>query len=272
MHNSVLITGGTGYFGKAMTRRLLKDGVERICILSRDEYKQAIMRQEFKDDPRLRFFIGDVRDLTRLKRAMNGVEMVYHAAALKRIEVGYYNPDEMVSTNIIGTQNVIDAALSKNSKAVLLSTDKAFQPCSAYGYSKAVAESLFLAAGPNFSVTRYGNVSGSTGSVIPKWRALLCAGHETVPVTDPDATRFWMTEQEAVQLVLDTAESMPRDVAIPVLPAYRVGDLAEAMGAKMSIIGLPKWEKKHESMSEGNSSDIARRMSVEELMEALRNV
>lgn len=283
---SILITGGSGSFGRAFTERLLKDNLyDRICIYSRDEWKQAQMRHDFNDDPRLRFFIGCVRDRDRLRRAMEGVEVVIHAAALKRIEVGQYNPGEMVKTNVLGAINIIEAAHDANvNKVIGLSTDKAFQPISPYGHSKAISEQLFLAAnemsgtnGPKFSVTRYGNVAGSTGSVIPTWRKIL--GRRgigdiipKVPVTDPECTRFYMTMDQAVELVLATIETMPETPVIPSLPAYRLGDLAEAMGAQMEIKGLPAHEKLAECMCEGNCSDTARRMSVEELKEALKDV
>ncbi len=277
----MLVTGGTGSFGKAFVKRLLKNSqYDRICIYSRDEYKQSQMREKLNDD-RLRFFIGDVRDKDRLRRAMEGVEVVVHAAALKRIEVGVYNPGEMVKTNIIGSMNIIEAAHDAGIKKVIaLSTDKAFQPISPYGQSKALAESLFLAAdyargktGPIFSLCRYGNVSGSKGSIIPKWREMIKKGLSSVPVTDKDCSRYWMLMDEAVDLVLETIETMKGgELNIPTLPAYRVGDLAEAMNVKMNIIGLPEFEKKHESMSEGNSSSKARRMTVNELRNALELV
>lgn len=273
----MLITGATGSFGKAFVKRLLSEGEhERICIYSRDEYKQALMNEEFNDE-RLRFFIGDVRDQDRLRRAMEDVDVVVHAAALKRIETGHYNPSEMIKTNVIGAMNVIEAAHdAKVKKVVALSTDKAFQPISAYGQSKALAESLFLAAdyargktGPKFAVTRYGNVAGSTGSVIPKWREMV----GSVPVTAPNCTRFWMTLDESVDLVLNTINTMlGGELNIPELPAYRLSDLAQAMDLEIDIQGLPKWEKLHESMGEGNSSDKARRMTVEELRKALKSV
>jgi UDP-N-acetylglucosamine 4,6-dehydratase len=280
---SVLITGGTGYFGRAFAREVLESGIsERVCIYSRCEHRQAAMRAEFDDDYRLRFFVGDVRDRERLTRAMHGVDVVVHAAALKRIEVGHYNPDEMVKTNVLGAMNVIDAAVDSHwvQKAVLLSSDKAFEPVSAYGQSKALAEALFLAAnrthsdrlqGPRFAVTRYGNVAGSTGSVIPRWRERIARG-EAVPVTDPECTRFWMTIEEAVELVLTTIDEMPSEPAIPLLPAFRLGDLAEAMGARMDIRGLDFWEKQHESMRRGLSSDVVPRFSVDELRTRLAAV
>ena len=259
------MTGGAGFFGKAFVRWALANQYsDRICIYSRDEAKHAGLRAETGNDERMRFFLGDVRDTQRLTRACHGVDVVIHAAALKRIEVGYYDPAEMALTNIIGTQSVVDACLSTGAKAVLLSTDKACEPISPYGYSKAIAEAVFVAAGQGFSVVRYGNVANSTGSVIPTWRDAT----GTVRITDPDATRFWMTVDEAVKLVIDTIEN-GAELAIPNLPAYRLGDLADAMGLETEITGLPEWEKKHESLVSGRSSDIARRMSVEELRESL---
>ena len=271
---SVLITGGSGSFGRAFAKRLLDDGVDRICIYSRGEHAQAEMAASFGSD-RLRFFIGDVRDCARLRRAMDGCDTVVHAAALKRIEVGNYCPEEMVKTNILRTMNVIETAQeTRVRKVVALSTDKAYQPISPYGQSKALAETLVRNSrvgkgGPIFAVTRYGNVWGSQGSVVPKWREILKES-DTVPVSDPDCTRFYMTMDEAVDLVLGTIRAMKGgELNIPTLPAYRIGDLAEAMGAKMRITGLPSWEKKHEGMCDGNTSDQARRMSVDELKEIL---
>jgi UDP-N-acetylglucosamine 4,6-dehydratase/5-epimerase len=239
------------------------------------------MRQEFSDDPRLRWFIGDVRDQQRLRRAMEGVEVVVHAAALKRIEVGHYNPVEVAKTNVDGAINVIEAAQDAHvEKVVALSTDKACEPCSPYGFSKALSESIFLAAnnttgpdGPRFSCCRYGNVWNSNGSVVPTWRRLLENGVDAVPVSDPDVTRFFMRLEEAVDLVLETIENMQGgELVVPDLPAYRLADLAEAMGANVLIKGLPHWEKKSESMLPGEPSDKARRMTVPELRAALREI
>lgn len=273
--NNVIVTGGTGAFGKAFIRHLLRGAVSRVVVFSRNEFNQHLMAQEFSSQSkRLRFMIGDVRDRDRLRRAMNGCDTVIHAAALKRIEVGHYNPIEMVKTNVGGAENVIEAAMDAGVKKVIaLSSDKAFQPVSPYGLSKALAESLFINAnnmrgwdGPIFSVCRYGNVWNSTGSVVPTWKALIAEGTKRVPVTDPNCTRFFMKMDEAVNLVVRTwSEMKGGEIKVPILPAYRLGDLAEAMGAQMTINGLPLWEKMHESMEEGNSSDLARRMSIEEL-------
>ena len=270
---SVLITGGSGSFGQAFTRQLLKtDGVEKVAIFSRGEHAQANMADQIRDD-RVRYFIGDVRDRDRLRRAFAGIDVVVHAAALKRIEVGYYCPSEMVQTNIGGAVNVIEAAMDAGvKKVVALSTDKAWQPISPYGQSKALAETLFRNAyqgGPVFAVTRYGNVWNSAGSVVPRWREVL-RRTDTVPVTDPEATRFFMRMDEAIDLVLDTIATMKGgELNIPTLPAYRLADLAEAMGAKVHVTGMPEWEKRHEGMCDGNTSDQARRMTVAELREAL---
>jgi UDP-N-acetylglucosamine 4,6-dehydratase len=259
----------------------MQGGPLRIVILSRGEHRQAEMMRELEGFEgaswRMRYFIGDVRDRDRLRRAMEGIDVVIHAAALKRIEVGAYNPMEVMKTNILGAANVIEAATDADvDRVVALSSDKAFQPISPYGTSKAFAESLFLAAnnargnfGPRFAVVRYGNVWCSTGSVVPTWWKILQTS-ETVPVTDPECTRFFMTMEEAIALVLKTILIMKGgEIAIPTLSAYRLGDLAEAMGAKMDVRGLPAFEKRHESMAEGNSSDKARRMSVAELRAAL---
>jgi len=278
---SILVTGATGFFGRGFVRAVLEQKLtNRICVFSRDEFKQSQMRKEFNDDSRLRWFVGDVRDCNRLMRAMDGVDLVIHAAALKRVEVGEYCSDEMVKTNVIGSMNVIQASIeAKVKKVVALSTDKACEPVNAYGASKLISEKLFLAAnnarganGPRFAVCRYGNVSGSTGSVIPTWRDIIKSGG-AVPVTDPDCTRFWMTLDQAVRLVLNTANSMVGgELVIPDLPAYRLGDLVTAMGAKARVIGLGAGEKRHESMIPGDTSENARRMTIDEIKEGLTHV
>lgn len=280
---SLLITGGTGSFGRALVKRLLtSEGVslDRIVVFSRGEHAQADMARQFAtldSKQRLRFFIGDVRDQARLKRAFYGVQYVIHAAALKRIEVGAYNPGEMVKTNVDGARNVIEAAEDNDvEKVVYLSSDKAWQPISPYGYSKAMAEALFMNAYQGrvkYAVTRYGNVWKSAGSVVPTWQEALRTG-DTIRLTDPEATRFFMTMDEALDLVLGTIMTMHgHELVIPELPAYRLGDLLEAVAggkpAAIEVTGLPAWEKLHEGMLEGNTSDKARRMGVEELRRAL---
>jgi UDP-N-acetylglucosamine 4,6-dehydratase len=278
---SILVTGGSGFFGRGFVRKALDLGAERVCIYSRGEYAQHLMRQEFKDDSRLRWFIGDVRDQQRLAEAMHGVDLVVHAAALKRIEVGHYNPEEVIKTNVDGTRNVVAAARTAGvEKVVGISSDKAAEPASIYGITKAAMECILLSAnhtrggnGPIFSVVRYGNVWNSTGSIVPVWRSLIARGDEALPVTDPDCTRFFMLREEAVDLVMQTAMTMKGgELAIPQLPAYRVGDLAEAFGLPVKVVGLGEFEKKHEQMAPGNTSDKARRMSVEELQEHLELV
>lgn len=277
---SVLVLGGSGTFGRAFVRTSLEVGADLIRIYSRGEHRQAEMRDHYGDDDRLRFLIGDVRDVDRLSRAMEGIDIVVHAAALKDIAACHYNPDEAVKTNVMGAMNVIEASTKAGVKKVLaLSSDKAPAAKSVYGASKLLAEQLFLAANvsrgsaaPIYAVCRYGNIAGSQGSVIPKWREILTKS-DTVPVTDPDCTRYWMKISEAVSLVMRTITHMEGgELAIPELPAYRLGDLAEAMNAKTKVIGLPDWEKKHESMDGITTSEQARRMTVGELRLALADL
>lgn len=268
----ILITGGSGFLGRALTQHWRDN--HTVCVYSRSESAQAALPQH----PNVRCFIGDVRDLPRLRRAMDRCDVVIHAAALKRIEVGRYNPDEMIKTNVLGTMNVIAAAEEAEVDRVLyVSTDKAWRPVSAYGLSKALSEALVLSANdmvaykrPRYACVRYGNVIGSTGSVVPTWRAAT----GRVVVTDPEATRFWMSINEAVALIDRTLDVMQGgELAIPELPAFRLGDLGMAMGImQYDITGLPAWEKKHEGMSDTNTSDIARRMSVDEIKDRLKEV
>jgi len=272
----VLITGGTGSFGRAMTQKLLEDGHD-VCCLSRGEHAQHDMEILFKmHGHRFRRFLGDVRDRHRLVRAFAGVDVVIHAAALKRIEVGRYNPTEVVKTNVDGSMNVIEAAMDcEVPRVVFLSSDKAYQPVSTYGITKALAETLFLNSYPDpgnkhktkFVVTRYGNVWKSQGSVVPHWQWLLDQGVRRLPVTDPDATRFFMTMDEALDLVWTAAtqDEIPTSPIIPELPAYRLGDIVAAMSFEMEVIGMKDWEKKHEGMKDGMTSDVARRMTIDEI-------
>lgn len=267
----ILITGGSGFLGRALTKRWREE--HTVCVYSRSESAQAALEPH----PNVRRFIGDVRDRDRLRRAMQGCEVVIHAAALKRIEVGQYNPDEMAKTNILGTLNVIEAARDAHVRRVVYtSTDKAWRPVSPYGQSKALAEQLMLAANDYAAphearhvVTRYGNVMGSTGSVIPTWRA---ANGTKVRLTDPEATRFWMSIEEAVALVDGAINDYSRTLFIPWLPAFRLGDLAHAMGVDYDTVGLPAWEKQHEGLNDMNRSDIARRMTIEEIRQRLLEV
>lgn len=272
---SLLITGGTGTVGKALVKRALED-FSRICIFSRDEHKQAEMRQELDDD-RLRWFVGDVRDQHRLRRALEGVQCVVHAAALKRVEVGEYDAGEMVKTNVWGTINLIEAAHDAGvKKVVALSTDKACQPVSAYGASKLLMEKIILAAnnsrgkkGPIFAVTRFGNFAGSRGSVIPTWKSMS----GKVPITDRNCTRYWMTSDEAVEMVLDTLKTMKGgELITPRLPAFKLEDLAKAMELETYDVGLRPGERLHEVMNEYDSSDRAPLLTVEDLKERLREL
>ena len=263
---SVLITGGTGSFGSAFVQHVLamQPGPSRVCILSRDELKQAEMRVTLADDHRLRWFVGDVRDLPRLEMAFHGIDAVIHAAAMKRVDACEYDPFEAVKTNILGTENVIAAALKNEVKRVLLlSSDKACAPKNLYGATKACAEKLILAANSyrgrgatRFSAVRYGNVAGARGSVIPTWRAAVSGGLP-LPVMEADATRFWFTLDQAVDLVLWTLDDMQGgELVVPKLPSFRLVDLAEAMapGWPRAYSGHRDGDKKHESMISADES------------------
>lgn len=259
---STLITGGTGSFGHAMARTLLAQGEQRVVIYSRDEVKQDAMRVEF-NDPRLRFFIGDVRDKERLIRAMHGVETVYHAAALKRVPQCEYNPVEAIKTNILGSINVCDAAIDAQVKCVVaLSTDKATSPVNLYGATKLCVEKVITAYNAyapgqtRFMCVRYGNVAGSRGSVIPLWREHV----GPMPITEPKMTRFWITLEEAVALAQRATEGRGGETFIPHLSAYQLGDLAEAMGRPtiLTPYGLRPGEKMHELMVSEDEMHLAR--------------
>jgi len=264
-HSSVLITGGTGSLGKALIKYLLENTkVRRIAIYSRDELKQHNLRNEIGEDKRLRWFIGDVRDLDRLKRALHGVDFVIHAAALKQVDTGEYNPMEFIKTNVLGSQNVIDAAIEAGvKKVVALSTDKASSPINLYGATKLTADKLFVAAnnyshsyGTTFSVVRYGNVMGSRGSVIPFWKSLADAG-QPLPITDLRMTRFWISIEQAVQFVMDSLEIMNGgELYVPRIPSMRIVDLASAVApaAKLEEVGMRPGEKLHEEMISADDS------------------
>ena len=263
--SSILVTGGTGSFGKAFIEHALSNlDPKRIVIFSRDELKQYEARQKFKDDPRLRWFIGDIRDQHRLIRAMHNVDYVVHAAALKQVDTAEYNPFEYVQTNIIGTQNVIEAAIDTGVKRVVaLSTDKASSPINLYGATKLAADKLcqsanHYAAGyeTRFSVVRYGNVMGSRGSVIPFWEQLAAEGKE-IPITDSRMTRFWITLPQAVKFVVESFDLMHGgEVFVPRIPSMKILDLAEAVapGVKTHEIGIRPGEKLHEEMIAADDS------------------
>lgn len=266
-NKSILITGGTGSFGKAFVKRVLNDwpNIERLVIYSRDEQKQFKMEQEFprKKYPMVRFFIGDVRDYSRLKRALNGIDYVIHAAAMKHVHIAEYNPDECVKTNIGGAENLVRACLSNGvKKVVALSTDKAAAPVNLYGATKLVSDKLFIAAnnikGANpitFSVVRYGNVMGSNGSVIPFFLKKRKEG--VLPITNPNMTRFTITLDDGVDMVLHALEhAWGGEMFIPKIPSYRIMDVAEAIGpdCEKKIIGLRPGEKIHEEMITSSDS------------------
>jgi UDP-N-acetylglucosamine 4,6-dehydratase (inverting) len=268
---SILITGGTGSFGKKFTEMILVNyNPKKIIIYSRDEFKQDVMRKDFTQRfpekiSKLRFFIGDVRDKDRLYRAFKGVDYVIHAAAMKQVPACEYNPFEAIKTNINGAQNIVDAALDKGiKKVVALSTDKAVNPINLYGGTKLVSDKLFISAnsyrgdeGTVFSVVRYGNVSGSRGSVIPFFRELLNNGVNELPITDARMTRFWMTLDDAVELVVKALEeSKGGETYVFKNPSYKVTDVAEALnpGGKINVVGIREGEKLHEVMITSDDS------------------
>src|SRR5438128_7693781 len=252
---SVLVTGGTGSFGNKFVEIMLaRHRPRRLAIVSRDELKQSEMMARF-NDPSLRFFIGDVRDRERLVRAMHGVDIVFHAAALKQIPACEYNPFEAIQTNVLGAKNVIDAAIDEGVKRVVgISTDKAAQPVNLYGATKLCAEKLLVQGnvygwgrGTTFSVVRYGNVIGSRGSVSPLFSRQRATGRVTV--TDPGMTRFWITLEQGVRFAVRCAEAMQGgEIFVPKIPSMRLLDLVEAIapGCQVEFIGMRPGEKLHE--------------------------
>ncbi len=258
---TILITGGTGSFGKTFVRYVLsKYKPKKIIIYSRDEYKQYLMQKEFeKYLGVLRFFIGDVRDKERLRRALEEVNIVIHAAALKHVPLMEYNPIEAVKTNIGGAENIINASLDTNvEKVIALSTDKAVNPINLYGATKLVSDKLFVAANSyrgkkntKFAVVRYGNVAGSRGSVIPLFLKLVKEGAKELPITDFRMTRFWITLQEGVNLVLKAIrEAKGGEIYVSKIPSFKVVDLAKAICPKCKLreVGIREGEKLHEAM------------------------
>lgn len=253
---TILVTGGTGSFGKKFIRRALNEGVKKVIVFSRDELKQYEMKQEFTD-ARMRFFIGDVRDKDRLYRAFDGVDIVIHAAAMKHVDACEYNPFEAVKTNIHGAQNVIEASIDRGvEKVIALSTDKAASPVNLYGATKLASDKLFVAANSyvgekhtKFSVVRYGNVVGSRGSVVPFFKKIKETGR--VPITDPRMTRFWITLDQGVQFVIDNLERMQGgEIFVPKIPSMNIMDLAKAIApeCEIDIVGIRPGEKLHEAM------------------------
>ena len=257
--SSILITGGTGSFGKAFLQEVLQNrNPARVAVFSRDELKQYEMKQTYGDDPRVRFFIGDIRDRDRLEMAMHGVDYVVHAAALKQVDTAEYNPMEYVKTNILGSENVMMAAINAGVKKVIaLSTDKASSPINLYGATKLTADKLFIsgnhysyARGTKFSVVRYGNVMGSRGSVIPFFRRLADKG-DPLPITDLRMTRFWITLPQAVNFVVSSVDVMDGgELYVPRIPSMHVADLAKAIAPDAALVevGIRPGEKLHEEM------------------------
>lgn len=255
---TVLITGGTGSFGKRFTRTVLDgSGVKKVIVFSRDELKQYEMQQLYPDEPRLRFFIGDVRDYQRMYRAFHGVDFVVHAAALKQVPAAEYNPFEAVKTNVHGAQNVIEAAIEQRVERVIaLSTDKACSPINLYGATKLVSDKLFISGNAyaggtatRFAVVRYGNVVGSRGSVVPYFKQLASSGE--LPITDERMTRFWITLDQGVRFVIDSLERMHGgELFVPKIPSMKVTDLALALApdARLRVVGIRPGEKLHEEM------------------------
>jgi len=264
----LLITGGTGFLGQALTRYLLEYTDLDVVIYSRDEYKQWIMSSEIPSE-RVKYVLGDVRDRDRIFGACKGVNYVVHAAALKHVLAGEQHPWEVVQTNIIGTRNVVDASNAAGAIMVLVSSDKAYAPQNLYGCTKMAAEAITLAG--NQKVVRYGNVFGSRGSVLHKFREWTSKGHN-YRITDVRMTRFVITIRQAIDLVMDTLDMPPRTVNIPRLPAMRILDLARAFDpdAVIDEIGIQPGEKLHESLQDGQCSEDAVKLTVEEIREMIR--
>jgi UDP-N-acetylglucosamine 4,6-dehydratase len=259
---TVLVTGGTGSFGKHFIKTVVNAyKPRRLIVFSRDELKQFEMQQEFGPEkyPFIRYFIGDVRDRDRLELAMNGVDYVVHAAALKQVTTAEYNPFECIRTNVFGAENVVSAALRRNVKRVVaLSTDKAANPINLYGASKLASDKIFVAAnnlagadGTRFAVVRYGNVFGSRGSVVPFFRKLIADGAESLPITDARMTRFWITLSQGVNFVLSSMEMMRGgEIYVPKIPSTTIPQLASLVSpaTPQKIIGIRPGEKLHETM------------------------
>jgi len=266
-NKNILITGGTGSFGKKYTQIILKKyKPNKIIIYSRDELKQYEMAQEFNNRC-MRYFIGDVRDEARLKEAMDGVDFVIHAAALKHVPVAEYNPMECIKTNINGAENVIKASLANSvEKVIALSTDKAANPVNLYGATKLASDKLFVSANnivgkrkTRFSVVRYGNVVGSRGSVVPFFKKLIQEGAKKLPITHPDMTRFFITLEDGVNFVLKNFERMyGGEIFIPKIPSMKIVDLAKALAPNLphKIIGIRPGEKLHEIMCPADDSHL----------------
>ena len=261
-NKTLLITGGSGSFGKAFIHRLLSFcNPKKVIIFSRDEWKHSLMQEDpVFQHPTLRFFLGDIRDKERLKYAFRGVDYLVHAAALKQVPAAEYNPSEFIKTNVLGTLNILEAAIDEGiQKVALLSTDKAVSPINLYGATKLCAEKLILSSSvyvgdrphPKFCVVRYGNVLGSRGSLIPKWKKLIDEGADALPITDMRMTRFWMTLERAVDFVASSMiQSQGGEVFVPKIPSMRIVDLARALAPDLALksCGIRPGEKLHERL------------------------
>jgi UDP-N-acetylglucosamine 4,6-dehydratase len=268
---TLLVTGGTGSFGQAFIKKLLENALpKKVIVFSRDEWKQSQMLEEdpIFSHPSLRFFLGDIRDKDRLRLAFREVDYIIHAAALKQVPAAEYNPSEFVKTNIIGSLNIIEAAIEQGiQKVIFLSTDKAVRPINLYGATKLCAEKLFLSAKayvgnrnfPKFSVVRYGNVMGSKGSLIPKWQKRIAEGATSLPVTDLRMTRFWMTLNQAIEFVIYSLLNLEGgEIFVPKIPSMKIVDLAHALAPNIAIetCGIRPGEKLHEHLITSDESFV----------------
>lgn len=262
-NKNVLITGGSGSFGRAFARKLLEsDECNKVIILSRDEWKQWEMRQSdpIYDHPKIRYFLGDIRDVRRLKRAFNDVHFIVHAAALKQVPAAEYNPTEFVNTNVLGAINIVDAAIDAGvEKVIALSTDKAVNPVNLYGATKLCSDKLFVTGNvyvgakgyPKFSVVRYGNVAGTRGSIVPLWKKMIADGAKKIPITDQRMTRFWITLPQTVHFVESCFSQMRGgEIFVPKIPSLKIVDLAKAVAPNLPVefTGIRPGEKIHELM------------------------
>jgi len=275
---SILITGGTGSLGTALCKHFQTDPPKRLIIFSTDWKKQEDLRDSLGNPPFMRWFIGNIRDSERLDMALEDVDYVIHAAAIKSLDACEKEPEEALKTNVIGTQNVISAALNQGVKKILfISTDKAVNPINTYGTCKAMAEKLIINANNyigwkniKFSVVRYGNVVGSSNSVVPIWKKLIEHGATELPITDENMTRFWYPMAEACKFVIDSLNKMQGgETFIPKIKSVRITDLAAAFGMPYKVIGIRKGEKLHEELDQGYNSRDNEYLTVDEIKETI---
>lgn len=278
-NQTILVTGGSGSFGTAFSKYLLDKNVGKVIIFSRCWLKQKTLRDELGDPPNYRWFIGDVRDRDRLIRACKGVDIVLHAAAIKCIDACNYNPGEALNTNVTGTQNTIDACIECGvGKSILISTDKCVNAINTYGKTKALAESLWINANTTaatdnirFSVCRYGNVVGSSGSILPVWKKLIADGAKELPVTHSDMTRYWLSMENAIKLVVDSiAQMQGGEIFKPTMPSVRIIDVAAAFKLPYKVVGIREGEKLSEEIEPGrDSSNNEWFLTVDEIRETI---